>query len=288
MFGVVAYLNDRTDCSEVRLNIMGPLALAHLQAAEDTNCVEHNTPASCIFPIRREGIHTIPEQTRLAGDMFLKILEEKPDDIQTIWLLNLARILSDDHPDGVPAKYRLDPEALEPEAPFPLWLDRGPALGLKIVDLAGGAVMDDFDGDGLLDIITSTANPCGSPQAFRSDGRGGLQEVTAAWGLDEQTGGLNMMHADYDNDGRLDLLILRGGWLFEHGSLRNSLLRNELDGPSGRFVDVQGTAENAPFTRSQLDRMTALAAEGVKSLLAAQRAALADAGVTKPVKGRGK
>ena len=238
---------------EVRLNIMGPLALAHLQAAEDINCVEHNTPASCILPIRREGIHRIPEQTRLAGDIFLKILEERPDDIQTIWLLNLARILSDDHPDGVPAEYRLDLEALEPEASFPLWLDRGPALGLKIVDLAGGAVMDDFDGDGLLDIITSTANPCGSPQAFRSDGRGGLQEVTAAWGLDEQTGGLNMMHADYDNDGRLDLLILRGGWLFEHGSIRNSLLRNELDGPSGRFVDVThraGLAEPAYPTQT--------------------------------------
>jgi ribonuclease PH len=57
---------------------------------------------------------------------------------------------------------------------------------------------------------------------------------------------------------------------------------------SGRFVEVQGTAEQAPFTRGQLDRMTAVAVDGLKQLFAAQRAALADVGITRPVRGRGK
>ncbi|WP_026330031.1 MULTISPECIES: ribonuclease PH [Caldimonas] len=43
---------------------------------------------------------------------------------------------------------------------------------------------------------------------------------------------------------------------------------------SGGFVEVQGTAEGAAFTRTQMDAMLALADKGIRELLAAQRAAL--------------
>jgi len=43
---------------------------------------------------------------------------------------------------------------------------------------------------------------------------------------------------------------------------------------SGGLVEVQGTAEGAPFTRAQLDAMVDLAAKGIGQLVAAQRAAL--------------
>ena len=43
---------------------------------------------------------------------------------------------------------------------------------------------------------------------------------------------------------------------------------------SGRFVEVQGTAERAPFTRDQLGRMMDLAAPAIDRLVAAQRAVL--------------
>jgi len=42
----------------------------------------------------------------------------------------------------------------------------------------------------------------------------------------------------------------------------------------GRFVEVQGTAEGAPFSRDELDAMLALGAQGVAELIALQRAAL--------------
>jgi ribonuclease PH len=44
---------------------------------------------------------------------------------------------------------------------------------------------------------------------------------------------------------------------------------------SGEFVEVQGTAEAAPFSRKQLDRMLALAASGIGQLLAEQEKVLA-------------
>ena len=44
---------------------------------------------------------------------------------------------------------------------------------------------------------------------------------------------------------------------------------------SGGFVEVQGTAEGAPFSRSEMDQLLALADKGVRELVLAQRAALA-------------
>lgn len=43
----------------------------------------------------------------------------------------------------------------------------------------------------------------------------------------------------------------------------------------GRFVEVQGTAESAPFTKSQLDRLTELAAHGIQELTTLQQQILA-------------
>jgi ribonuclease PH len=43
---------------------------------------------------------------------------------------------------------------------------------------------------------------------------------------------------------------------------------------SGRFVEVQGTAEGEPFTLSELNLLTALAGSGIRELIAHQRRAL--------------
>jgi ribonuclease PH len=44
---------------------------------------------------------------------------------------------------------------------------------------------------------------------------------------------------------------------------------------SGRFVEVQGTAEQEAFSREELDQLLDLAAKGIESIQAAQRAVLA-------------
>jgi ribonuclease PH len=48
---------------------------------------------------------------------------------------------------------------------------------------------------------------------------------------------------------------------------------------AGKFVEIQGTAEAAPFDRNELDTMLALAERGIRSLFEAQRSVLASAGV---------
>ena len=42
----------------------------------------------------------------------------------------------------------------------------------------------------------------------------------------------------------------------------------------GRFVEVQGTAEAAPFSKSQLDRLSQMAWAGIRKLTALQQQVL--------------
>src|SRR5581483_5853459 len=104
--------------------------------------------------------------------------------------------------------------------------------GVNAYSLAGGAVIDSFGNDGLLDIVTSSMDLCEPLHYFKNKGDGTFVERTAQAGLSDQLGGLNMIQADYDNDGCMDLLVLRGGWEFP---MRKSLLRNNC---RGGFTDV--------------------------------------------------
>ena len=49
-----------------------------------------------------------------------------------------------------------------------------------------------------------------------------------------------------------------------------------MDG-EGRFIEVQGTAEGAPFTREQLDELLRVSQEGIRQLIEVQRQAIAAA-----------
>jgi ribonuclease PH len=44
---------------------------------------------------------------------------------------------------------------------------------------------------------------------------------------------------------------------------------------SGKFIEVQGTAETAPFTRRQMERMSEVAQQGIKELIKAQKRVIA-------------
>jgi len=50
---------------------------------------------------------------------------------------------------------------------------------------------------------------------------------------------------------------------------------NVIMGESGGFIEVQGTAEQAPFARAELDSLLDLATLGIQQLIAKQKAALA-------------
>jgi len=49
---------------------------------------------------------------------------------------------------------------------------------------------------------------------------------------------------------------------------------------AGEFVEVQGTGESHPFTREEMQELLTLSQQGIEQLFEAQRAALAEAGVS--------
>ncbi len=55
---------------------------------------------------------------------------------------------------------------------------------------------------------------------------------------------------------------------------------NVVTTEEGELVEVQGTGESHPFSRETMDELLALAEGGIRQLFAAQRAALAEAGIT--------
>jgi hypothetical protein len=221
--------------ADVRLHVLRDLGLSELRRGEQKNCIGFHGPAACILPIEEAGVHrdAAPAQAALAA--YLRYLAERPDDLTVRWLANVAAMTAGQYPEALPPTLRADEKAFASAGGFPRFHDVAMHVGLDIMDPSGGAIADDFDGDGLLDIVTTTINPCAPMHFFHNDGKGGFEDRAARAGLDGELGGLNVIHADYDNDGWLDLLVLRGGWFGSDGRQRLSLLRNNGD---GTFTDV--------------------------------------------------
>jgi FG-GAP-like repeat/ASPIC and UnbV len=223
------------DCPRmVRANIEALRGVAALRRGETENCVACCTGSSCIFPLDAQAVHLRPSGSRAAIRHFTTYLEQRPEDLGVRWLLNVAYMTLGEYPDGVPAKdliplgpYRSDGGIgrLENIAGRVGLSTRGP-------NMSGGTIVDDFDGDGRLDVFFSTKDPSQGCALFVNRGDGTFEDRSARAGLEPQVGALNCNHADFDNDGDLDVLLLRGGW---EAPRRPSLLRNEGD---GRFVDV--------------------------------------------------
>ncbi len=225
--------------ADKQLETIFELGVAHLRDGETRNCVQRHGPESCILPLRGQAIHVDPSASREAMVYFRQVLELSPPRsyfwIKSVWLLNLAYMTVGEYPAGVPEAYRIPEQAFASDESIPHFVNVAPEIGLDSFDLAGGAVADDFDGDGDLDLVVTTSDTRGPMRYYRNDGTAGFTERTSAAGLDGLVGGLNLIHADYDNDGDLDLLVLRGAWWGMFGRHPNSLLRNEGD---GTFTDV--------------------------------------------------
>jgi hypothetical protein len=140
------------------------------------------------------------------------------------------------YPQAVPRQHLLDPRFLNAPAPtMPRFEDVSVGLGIDTFSSGGGVAADDFDGDGWIDLLLSSADLGDDVQLLRGVGEGQFEDATFAAGLSGISGGTNVSHADYDNDGDLDLYVVRGAWLGALGQHPNSLLRNNGD---STFTDV--------------------------------------------------
>ncbi len=242
------------------------VALAYLRISEDQNCCANPGGEACLFPISRNAQHRKKEGARQALPYLFKVAGSPtaaPEDrFDAEWLISIAAMALGEYPEKVPELYRL--HALpggDVETEFPVFKNIAPLLGVDRFSMSGSVLVDDFTGDGKLEIINSTWDLDTGLNVHQLDAKGKYQQRLVGEKLSGISGGLNIRPADFDNDGDLDLLILRGAWLKSAGKIPNSLLRNDGVDANGevKFTDVTfaaglaevsyptGTAEWADF-----------------------------------------
>ena len=212
------------------------LGATYLRAGEVENCLLMPNADRCLFPILPGGTHTKQDGAKAAAALFKDYLVANPDDLEVRWLLNLSYMLLGTYPQDVPPEQLLKPEIFRSEIRMPRFMDVATATGLGTRDVAGGTIADDFDGDGLMDVVMTSVDHCTAPHYFHNEGDGTFADWSKSSGITDQFGAINAIQTDYNNDGRIDIFVLRGGWEFP---IRNSLLRNNGD---GTFTDVTRAA----------------------------------------------
>ncbi|MBT8233880.1 MAG: CRTAC1 family protein [Saprospiraceae bacterium] len=221
-----------------RYRLLKLRAVNYFRMGELENCINNHNEDSCILPFNDNSFHRVKTGSQAAIDDILELLKMKSDK-NYIWLLNLAYMTLGQYPDNVPPEYLVplypkeEPNLVEP------FINIGSTIGVDDNKLSGGSIIDDFTGDCYYDIISSSWSLADQIFFYVNNGDGSFTESHKKAGLEGITGGLNITHTDYNNDGHLDFMILRGAWLQE-GQYPNSLLRNNGD---GTFRDVTVESE---------------------------------------------
>jgi tetratricopeptide (TPR) repeat protein len=213
------------------------LCMAYLRLGERNNCVSNHTAGSCIYPIQGDGVYADPYATQKAANGYEDLLRQDPNNLEARWLLNIAYMTLGRYPAGVPAGM-LIPGMDKDSSGVAVTPFKDVALSLGLNGdrtEAGGSIVEDFDNDGNLDIVTSSWDLEQSMHYYHNNGDGTFTDRSKASGLADIKGGLNLLQADFNNDGNMDILVLRGAWMRDLGMQPKTLLRNNGD---GTFTDV--------------------------------------------------
>lgn len=243
--GAVSTLEDVLDAvkdnPKARIPALYWLGVAYLRLAERNNCVNGHTADACIFPLQKSGIHKDKSAAKKAIETFQTFLTESPDNpnyYDGLWLLNIAYMATGEYPGKVPKKWLL-PDLKKPDHIIKPFTDVSVCMQISVNNRSGGSIVDDFNNDGLLDLVISGWDIGEDAMYFfKNNGDGTFSDLSQSSGLSQFKGGLNIQQTDFNNDGHLDIWVLRGAWQGStgpYGEQPNSLMRNNGD---GTFTDV--------------------------------------------------
>ena len=216
------------------------LGVAYLHRSDMVNEAFSAPREKCLFPMRPGNAYKKTADAQKAIEHFSKCLEYRPQSLDSRWFMNLAYATLGEYPDEVPEKYRIPLSAFESKESAARFVDVAPAAGVDTFSMAGGVIVDDFENNGRLDILTSSMDMCQPLRYFHNNDDGTFTDRAREAGLVKQLGGLNIIQTDYNNDGCTDFLVLRGGWEFPE---RLSLMKNNCDGTFTDVTDASGLGE---------------------------------------------
>ncbi len=224
------------------------LAVAYLRLGEQENCLLNHGSESCILPIQGGGIHQAKRGSLGAIRVLAQILQHESSNFAAGWLLNIAYMTLGEYPVRVPKQWLIPRDKFKSDYNIKRFHDIAGNLGLDLNQLSGGVIIEDFDNDGYLDVMISSIGTRTQLRLFHNNGDGTFSDRTNSAGLTGETGGLNIMQTDYNNDGFPDVLVLRGAWYGRGGHWPLSLLKNNGD---GTFKDVTEEAGLLRFHPTQ-------------------------------------
>lgn len=244
---------------QTRRNLFAMVGISYLRFGEVENCLKNHNHESCYLPIRGEGVHQLPLGSTKAIEEFRNGLKDYPEDLEFRYLLNVAYMTLGKYPREVPAPYLINPEWFQSKMNFPRYKDIAPDLGVNRNGLAGGVVVDDFTNDGWLDIVITSWGPIQELIFYKNNGDGTFSDQTKEFGLSGHVGILNLNQTDFNNDGWLDLFLMRGAWYEKQGDIPNTLLMNT---GKGSFKDVTLKAGMTKFAPTQTSAWTDVNLDG--------------------------
>ena len=159
------------------------VAISLMRQGEQQNCLNNHSVESCILPIKGGGIHQIQEPSQQAIGVYTFLMERAPKDLQNLWLLNVAYMTLGGYPDAVPEQWRIPESAFQSDYPLPTFTDVAMGTGVDVANLSGGTNIDDFNNDGLLDIMASSWGFADQIHFFANQGDGTFKDLTEAAGL---------------------------------------------------------------------------------------------------------
>lgn len=219
---------------ELSDNLIALRGVASMRRGELENCVACVGASTCIYPLAPEAVHMNQSGSRRALEFFEAYLKHHPEDLGVKWLSHVARLTIGDFETARDLGSGLDSNWNSERPKTAVFSNRTLDFGLDArgPNMLGGSFWDDFDGDTRPDLFVTSGDWTKGASLFARDETGIYVDKAEKAGLSGMTMAVNLVAADYDNDGDLDTLILRGGWETPYPL---SLLRNRGD---GTFEDV--------------------------------------------------
>lgn len=241
-FGLIAKIIQEYNVmldDHTRRMLYSLLAITYMRHGEIENCVQNHNHETCFLPIQGKGVHTLPFGSENAILHFETCLKEFPNDLESRYLLNLAYMTLGRFPKDVPEEYRIPAEWFTSKVSMKKFEDIAGPLAVNRKGHAGGAVVEDLNNDGWLDIAITSMAVGENLVLYINNGDGSFTDATAAYGITGHQACLNLNATDFNNDGWVDLYLMRGAWYQKYGDVPNTLLMNT---GKGGFVDVTMSA----------------------------------------------
>ncbi|MGH9799753.1 MAG: FG-GAP repeat domain-containing protein, partial [Blastocatellia bacterium] len=181
---LVKALPSHPEYSEDLVYLDEILGVVNLRKGELDNCVHNHNAETCIFPLSKQAEHKLTAGSSAAVGYFKSFLNKRPDNPEVRWLLDLALMtLGQNGSYGSYRTKRASKSAHVPITPItsiapilPKFPNVAAAVGVDRVSGAGGTIIDDFDNDGLNDIVISSVDACESLKFFRNNGDGSFSD----------------------------------------------------------------------------------------------------------------